>query len=86
MKDIDPLSALAAQVASDLARVSWPAQPWIKPRTGPDGAPMLDLLIVGAGQGGLTTAFQARRDRIERLAIVDLHRPTPAGRGRPMAA
>jgi cation diffusion facilitator CzcD-associated flavoprotein CzcO len=71
MKDIDPLSDLSRTVTRDLARVSWPAQPWIKPRPGPDGRPMLDLLIVGAGQGGLTLGFQAMRERIERLAILD---------------
>lgn len=71
MKDAAPLSALAAQVASDLDRVSWPAQPWIKPRNGPDGTPMLDLLIVGAGQGGLTVGFQAMREQVQRLAILD---------------
>ena len=71
MKDLGPLLALAAQVASDLARTSWPAAPWVKPRAGPDGAPMLDLLVVGAGQGGLTIGFRAMREGIERLAILD---------------
>ena len=79
MKDVDALSALAAQVADDLTRVSWPAQPWVKPLTGPDGMPMLDLLIVGAGQGGLTLGFQAMRDRIERLAILDAGPPESRG-------
>ena len=32
---------------------------------------MLDLLVVGAGQGGLTVGFRAMRERIERLAILD---------------
>ncbi len=79
MKDLDPLSVLSAQVTSDLARVSWPAQPWIKPRFGPDGKPMLDLLIVGAGQGGLTLGFQAKSDCIERLAILDAEPPARRG-------
>ncbi|MEM0934308.1 MAG: NAD(P)-binding domain-containing protein [Pseudomonadota bacterium] len=79
MKDIDSLSALSAQVASDLARVSWPAQPWIKPRTGPDGTPMLDLLIVGAGQGGLTVGFQAKQEPIERLLLLDAVAPDRRG-------
>lgn len=79
MKDLDALSALGAQVASDLAKVSWPAQPWVKPLAGPDGAPMLDLLIVGAGQGGLTLGFQAMRERIGRLAILDAGPPESRG-------
>ena len=79
MKDIDSLAALSAQVASDLARVSWPDQPWVKPRNGPDGVPMLDLLIVGGGQGGLTLGFQAMQERIERFAILDAAPPDQRG-------
>lgn len=79
MKDLDGLSELEARVASDLARTSWPPQPWVKPRPGPDGTPMLDALVIGAGQGGLTVGHQLRRERVERLALLDAEPPERRG-------
>lgn len=73
------LSRLEAQVASDLARIGWPATNWVKPRPGPDGRPMLNVLIVGAGQGGLTLAHQLMRERVDGVLLVD--RAPPEARG-----
>ncbi|XWN33501.1 MAG: NAD(P)/FAD-dependent oxidoreductase [Devosia sp.] len=71
MKVDDGLAALETRVREDLARIAWPAVDWVKPRTGPDGNVMDDVLIVGAGQGGLAVAFQLLRDRVSRVRILD---------------
>lgn len=79
MNYIDGLSRLAAQVSSDLEKIAWPTATWVKPRAGPDGRPMLNVLIVGAGQGGLTLGFALKRERVDGVAILD--RAPPEGRG-----
>ena len=40
-------------------------------RRAEDSAPLLDVLIVGAGQGGLVTAFQLMRERVANILVVD---------------
>lgn len=73
------LAGLEAQVVADLARIAWPSGSWVKPRSGPDGADALNVLIVGAGQGGLALGFQLQRERVDKVAILD--RAPPEGRG-----
>jgi FAD-dependent urate hydroxylase len=65
------LIALEAQVRADLARTSHPNAPWLEPKPGPDGKPALDVLIVGAGQSGLATAFGLMRSQVSNILIVD---------------
>lgn len=71
MDQPDNLGFLSAVVARDLARISWPAQPWVKPRTGPDGRPMANVLIIGAGQGGITVAHALMRERVDGVVLID---------------
>ena len=73
------LAALEAAVARDLARIAWPDAPWVKPRLGPDGASMLNVLVIGAGQGGVAIAHQLRRERVDKVAVID--KAPPAARG-----
>lgn len=73
------LSRLEAQVASDLETTAWPSTAWVKPRTGPDGAPMINVLIVGAGQGGVTLGHQLKRERVDGVVIVDKAPPDQRG-------
>lgn len=73
------LSRLEAQVNSDLARIAWPPDPWVKPRRGPDGQCMLNVLVIGAGQGGLTLGFQLMRERVDRFLLVDSAGPGQRG-------
>src|SRR5580693_3932836 len=65
------LLALEAQVRADLAKTSHPSASWLKPQTGPDGQPALDVLIVGGGQSGLAMAFGLRRSQVTNILIVD---------------
>ncbi|MGY2049651.1 NAD(P)-binding domain-containing protein [Methylobacterium sp. JK268] len=67
----DRLASLARRVADDLARTAHPRAPWLVPRPGPDGAPSLDVVIVGAGQSGLATAFGLMRSGVTNLLVLD---------------
>jgi len=65
------LIALEAQVRDDLAKTSHPNATWLEPVPGPDGKPALDVLIVGAGQSGVTTAFGLMRSQVTNILTLD---------------
>ena len=65
------LEALEARIQRELQSISHPGQPWLAPRTGPDGKPALDVLIVGAGQSGSATAFGLLRSRVDNILAID---------------
>ncbi len=52
----DPLAAWRRGCATTSTRIAHPRMKWLQPRTGPDGAPALDVLVVGGGQSGLAIA------------------------------
>lgn len=64
------LTELEARVRADLACLDYPARPWV-PAQSLDGQPVLDVLIIGAGQGGLSTAFGLLREKITNILVVD---------------
>jgi len=64
------LTDLEARVRADLACLDYPAKPWLPPQS-LDGRPVLDVLIIGAGQGGLATAFGLLREKITNILVVD---------------
>ncbi|HWK47664.1 MAG TPA: NAD(P)/FAD-dependent oxidoreductase [Stellaceae bacterium] len=65
------LVALEAQVRRDLERIAHPRAKWLEPIPGPDGQPVLDVLIVGAGQSGLATGFGLLRARVDNILVLD---------------
>src|SRR5687767_13151557 len=65
------LSALEDAVRRDLALLDYPKRSWVLPRTGADGRRVLDVLIIGGGQGGLSIAFGLLRERVDNLLVVD---------------
>jgi xanthine/CO dehydrogenase XdhC/CoxF family maturation factor/cation diffusion facilitator CzcD-associated flavoprotein CzcO len=67
----DGCDRLAARVRSDLERLSYPQRAWLTPRVGARGEPIYDVIIVGAGQGGLATAFGLMRERVGNLLVID---------------
>ena len=73
------LAALEAQVARDIALTAHPRMDWMVPRLR-HGQPALDVLIVGAGQSGLVTAFGLFRERVRNVLCIDR---APAGREGP---
>ena len=74
------LARLSRDVARDLARIAHPRQPWLEPVPGPDGAPALDVLVVGGGQSGLAIAFGLKRALVTNILVLD---KAPAGREGP---
>jgi hypothetical protein len=56
------LIALRERVRADLHALRHPETPWMPQRSAADGKPLLDVLIVGAGQGRLR-----RRGVVERF-------------------
>jgi cation diffusion facilitator CzcD-associated flavoprotein CzcO len=67
-------------VRRDLELLSYPERAWLPPRRTVDGQPIYDVLIVGAGQGGLAAAFGLLRERITNILVVD---ENPADRAGP---
>jgi len=66
MNEQDGLAALAARVRRDLAMIDYPEPHWVQPRPG-----ALDVVIAGAGQGGLVTAFALLRERVGNILVID---------------
>ncbi|WP_144184994.1 FAD-dependent oxidoreductase [Elioraea rosea] len=65
------LAALEARVARDLALIAYPEPRWVPGRVSGSGEPILDVLVVGAGQGGLVTLFALLRDRVTNILAID---------------
>jgi cation diffusion facilitator CzcD-associated flavoprotein CzcO len=64
------LADLESRVRANLACLDYPAHPWITGRQH-EGADVLDVLIIGAGQGSLSTAFGLLREKITNILVVD---------------
>lgn len=65
------LARLAAQVRADLERIHHPPRTWVVPRTSAQGEAVFDVVIVGAGQGGLTVAHALRRECVDNILVID---------------
>ncbi len=70
MQANEGLATLEAQVARDLELTAHPHMDWMVPRLH-GGKPALDVLIVGAGQSGLATAFGLMRERVRNILVID---------------
>lgn len=73
------LQALAERVRTELALLDYPLLDWVTPLTGPGGEHVWDVLIIGAGQGGLALSFGLRRERVSNVMVLD--RATPGREG-----
>jgi cation diffusion facilitator CzcD-associated flavoprotein CzcO len=65
------LTTLTTQVRKDLAVIAHPRMSWLTPKKAPDGSNAYDVLIIGAGQSGLATAFGLRRAKVENVVVLD---------------
>jgi cation diffusion facilitator CzcD-associated flavoprotein CzcO len=65
------LGALEDALRRDLELLDFPKRPWVLPRSTADGRRVLDVLIIGGGQGGLSIAFGLQRERVDNLLVVD---------------
>jgi len=72
------LAALEQRAAAELATLSYPARPWVRPLERAAG-PVHDVVVVGAGQHGIATAFALRQQAVGNVVILDAAPPGEAG-------
>jgi FAD-dependent urate hydroxylase len=70
-RDETALARLAGQARADLGRLNFPPPNWVLPRTAPDGSPVLDALVAGAGMCGQTAAYALLREGVTNLRVID---------------
>ena len=70
-RDEAALMALRARARHDLDMLNYPPADWVPEVAGPDGKPMLDALIVGAGMCGQTAAFALLREGVRKMRVID---------------
>jgi FAD-dependent urate hydroxylase len=75
MANLDGLAGLEARVRRDLKMIDYPEPEWVQSR-----ADAKDVVVAGAGQGGLVTAFALLRERVPNILVID---KAPAGREGP---
>ena len=73
------LTALAARVRRERALLDYPLMDWVTPVTHASGTHVHDVLILGAGQGGLATAFGLMRERVTNILVLDRAEPGREG-------
>ncbi|HWJ72430.1 MAG TPA: NAD(P)/FAD-dependent oxidoreductase [Kaistia sp.] len=76
---MNSLDELTKRVRFELDCVAYPAREWVTPRSR-DGEAVLDVLIVGGGQNGLSLAFRLLRERVTNIRVLDR---SPAGQAGP---
>jgi FAD-dependent urate hydroxylase len=67
---MDNLERLECRVLKDLEFINYPSRSWVPPRFD-GGKPVFDVIIVGAGQCGLATAFGLLREKITNILVLD---------------
>ena len=70
-ENLDALRALETRVSHDLGCLNFPPADWVPVTPGPDGKPVLDVLVAGGGMCGQTAAFALRREGIAKLRTID---------------
>lgn len=65
------MALLNKRVKKDLDYINYPPRDWLTPRTTKKGQHIYDVIIIGAGQTGLTVSLALRREQINNVLIVD---------------
>ncbi len=60
-----------SEVWDDLEKLNMPTDEWTTRRLAPDGKPVLDVLIVGAGMSGLQAAFGMKMHAVRNVRVID---------------
>lgn len=68
---MEGLTDLGARVARDLDLIKYPEPRWVPERHTPSGERVLDVLVVGAGQGGQAVAAMLLRERVDNILVID---------------
>ena len=76
------MESLTKRARDDLVRLNFPPANWVPPVAGPDGRPLLDVLVVGGGMCGQSACFALMREGVRNLRCVDR---APYGREGPWA-
>ncbi len=71
--DLPPvgLTALGERVGRDLELIKYPEPRWVPERRTASGARVLDVLVIGAGQGGQAIAALLLRERVDNILVID---------------
>jgi cation diffusion facilitator CzcD-associated flavoprotein CzcO len=67
----EALESLAERVRHELDLLDYPRREWLDVRRTAGGERVYDVVIVGAGQGGLAAAFGLMRERVGNLLVID---------------
>jgi len=70
MTDKIGLPALEAQLARELELIGFARPEWVRPRS-VEGAPVLDVAVIGGGQCGLSAALGLRREGVINVRVFD---------------
>ncbi|MDM0077404.1 NAD(P)/FAD-dependent oxidoreductase [Variovorax sp. J2P1-59] len=71
-RDTAALERLASQARADLERINVPPPAWVLPAESSTAeAPVLDVLVAGAGMCGQTAAYALRREGITNMRVID---------------
>ncbi|MGK0173236.1 MAG: cation diffusion facilitator CzcD-associated flavoprotein CzcO [Gammaproteobacteria bacterium] len=65
------LEQLERQIRRDLQVIDHPKLKWLPPRHRADGTLIKDVLVVGAGQSGIATAYALKREQVDNIAVID---------------
>lgn len=79
------LAKLEAAIGHDLDILDYPGREWVRSRETSDGTRILDVLIIGAGQGGLSVAFALMREKVTNILLVDQNQAAYEGPWRTFA-
>ena len=66
------LAHLVRCVDEERAILDFPERHWVAPHRSADGQPILNVLIVGAGQAGIAIAFALLRDHVDGVLCIDM--------------
>lgn len=66
------LDTLLAQAAAERAILDYPARSWVPPHLTAEGTPVLNVLVVGAGQAGLAILLALMRDHVGSVLAIDV--------------
>lgn len=73
------LAALEARARYELDCLAYPSEPWLPPVVDENGRRITAVVVVGAGQSGMATAFAMRREGVQDVVLLDRNAPGDEG-------